>query len=258
MSSSSREWALRLYRKSVLKQAKFKRFRRALGDVAGKRSLDVGADNGVLSLLFRELGGSWASADLEPESIEAIRSLVETDVHLIDGTTTPFANAEFDVVGIVDFLEHVQTDREFVGECARILKPGGCLIINVPRVRKWSVLGPLKKRLGLTDEEHGHVREGYTLDGLRNLLRPHFEVTDARTYNKFFSECVDVAVRFASRKKKGAGGAKGTILTGKDLAAAGKALRVYSLLYPAFWLLARLDLVVPTRGMHLIVSATRK
>jgi len=258
MSNSPREWALRLYRKSVLKQAKYKRFRRALGDVAGKRCLDVGADNGVLSLLFRKLGGSWASADLDPESVGAIRSLVETDVHLIDGTKTPFGDGEFDVVAIVDFLEHVQTDREFVDECARILKPGGRLIVNVPRVRKWSVLGPLKRRLGLTDEEHGHVREGYTLDGVRELLAPHFEVTHARTYNKFFSECVDVAVRFASRKKKGARGAKGTILTAEDLAAAKKALRAYSLLYPGFWLLARLDLVVPARGMHLIVSATRK
>ena len=29
-------------------------------------------------------------------------------------------------------------------------------------MRRWSVLGPLKRKLGLTDEEHGHVREGYT------------------------------------------------------------------------------------------------
>jgi SAM-dependent methyltransferase len=259
MSDSGKDWALRLYRKSVLKQAKFKRFRRALGDVRGRRCLDIGADNGVLSLLFRRLGGSWASADLDPESVGAIRSLVETDVHLIDGRRTPFGDAEFDVVAIVDFLEHVRTDAEFVDECARIVKPGGLLLVNVPRVRRWSLLGPLKRRLGLTDEEHGHVREGYTLDGLRALLAPHFEVTHARTYNRFFSECVDVAVRFASRKKKaGPSGAKGTVMTAGNLAASRKALRAYSLLYPLFWLLARLDVLVPARGMHLIVSARRR
>jgi SAM-dependent methyltransferase len=259
MTYSNQGWALRLYRRSVLKQAKFTRFRRALGDVDGKRCLDIGADNGVLSLLFRRLGGSWASADLDAGSVEAIRSIVEKDVHLIHGQRTPFADGEFDIVAIVDFLEHVQTDREFVGECARIMKPGGRLIVNVPRVRRWSLLGPLKRKLGLTDEEHGHVREGYTLDGLRELLAPHFEVTRAHTYNKLFSECVDVVVRFASRKKKGdKAGAKGTVMTTQDLATAKKALRVYSLLYPLFWLLSRLDVVVPTRGMHLIVSATRK
>jgi SAM-dependent methyltransferase len=258
MHDVTTDWALRLYRKSVLKQAKFRRFRSMLGDVGGTRCLDIGADNGVLSLLFRRMGGSWASADLEPESVEAIRALVKTDVHLIDGEKTPFADAEFDVVAIVDFLEHVHTDREFVRECARIIKPGGRLIVNVPRVRRWSVLGRLKRRLGLTDEEHGHVREGYTLDELRAVLAPHFEVTGARTYNKFFSECVDVAVRFASRKKKGRGGAKGTVMTAQDLAAAHKALKAYSLLYPAFWLLSRLDAIVPTRGMHLIASATKK
>jgi SAM-dependent methyltransferase len=264
MDDSSQQWALRLYHKSVLKQAKFRRFRRLLGSVKGKRCLDVGADNGVLSLLFRGLGGSWASADLDAQSVEAIRALVETDVHLVDGTTTPFGAEEFDVVAIVDFLEHVRTDRAFIGECARILKPGGQLIVNVPRVRRWSVLGPLKRRLGLTHEEHGHVREGYTSKNLSELLAPHFEVTHARTYNKFFSECVDVVVRYASKRKKGRGasgtgsGAKGTVMTADDLAAARKALRVYSLLYPGFWLLARLDAVVPTRGMHLIVCATKR
>jgi len=258
MRDSATDWALRLFRKSVLKQAKFRRFRRALGDVTGKRCLDVGADNGVLSLLFRRMGGSWASADLDPEAVESIRALVEKDVHLIDGRRTPFADGEFDVVAIVDFLEHVETDREFIAECARTLKPGGRLIVNVPRARRWSVLGPLKRRLGLTDEEHGHVREGYTLDGLCALLQPNFEVTAAHTYNRFFSECVDVVVRFASRKKKGAAGAKGTVMTANDLAAASKALRVYSLLYPGFWLLSRLDVLVPARGMHLIVSARRK
>jgi len=258
MSNSDQDWALRLYRKSVLKQAKFRRFRTLLGDVDGKRCLDVGADNGVLSLLFRRLGGSWASADLEAESVDAIRALVETDVHLTDGTAMSFRDGEFDAVAIVDFLEHVHTDREFVAECARIIKPGGQLIVNVPRVRRWSVLGPLKRRLGLTDEEHGHVREGYTLDELRAVLAPHFEITDAHTYNKFFSECVDVAVRFASRKKKGPGGAKGTVMTAHDFATARKALRVYSLLYPGFWLLSRLDAIVPTHGMNLIASATKR
>ena len=58
------------------------------------------------------------------------------------------------------------------------------------RLREW-----WKRRLGLTDEEHGHVREGYTLDALHELLAPHFAVTEAQTYNKFFSECVDVVVR---------------------------------------------------------------
>ena len=42
----------------------------------GLRCLDLGSDNGVVSLLLRERGGSWASGDLTEEAVASIRSLV--------------------------------------------------------------------------------------------------------------------------------------------------------------------------------------
>ena len=65
--------------------ASWRRSRACSGPTDGLRCLDLGSDNGVVSLLLRRRGGRWASADLAPEAVESIRALVETDVHLVDG-----------------------------------------------------------------------------------------------------------------------------------------------------------------------------
>ncbi|MEP7227308.1 MAG: hypothetical protein ABI785_08110, partial [Gemmatimonadales bacterium] len=51
-------WALALFNRSVLKQAKFRQILPRLDDPVGKRGLDIGADNGVISYLLRRLIGS--------------------------------------------------------------------------------------------------------------------------------------------------------------------------------------------------------
>ena len=67
-----REVQLQRFRVSVLKQAKWQELSRAAGDTRGKRALDLGTDNGVISLLFRQKGGTWESADLTAHATRAI------------------------------------------------------------------------------------------------------------------------------------------------------------------------------------------
>ena len=117
----SEPWALRLFRKSPLKRDKVAALLSALGEVKEKRCLDLGSDNGVVSLLLRQQGGSWASGDLTAETVEAIRGLVQTDVHLVEENRLPFGSAEFDVVVVADMIEHVEDEAAFVAEIARVL-----------------------------------------------------------------------------------------------------------------------------------------
>ena len=136
----SAEWAVALFRKSVLKQAKFRRITELLDDPVGQRCLDIGADNGVISLLLRRRGGSWASADLDEHTVASIRELVGDDVHRLDGARTPFPDRTFDQVVVVDYLEHIPDDDRFAAELARILRPGGRVIVNVPHRKPRSLL----------------------------------------------------------------------------------------------------------------------
>ena len=69
------EWALALFRRSVLKQRKLAEITAMLGPTAGLRCLDLGSDNGIVSLLLRRGGGDWASADMTGESVASIREL---------------------------------------------------------------------------------------------------------------------------------------------------------------------------------------
>jgi SAM-dependent methyltransferase len=81
---------------------------------------------------------------------------VREDVYQLDGAHTPFPDAAFDQVVVVDYLEHIEDDAGFAAELARILKPGGSVIINVPHIKPRSLVNRLRHAVGLTDEWHGH------------------------------------------------------------------------------------------------------
>jgi SAM-dependent methyltransferase len=261
MNHPSAEWAVALFHRSVLKQAKYHRLLELMDDPVGRTSLDIGADNGVISYLLRQRGGRWYSADLDPGAVRSIRDLVQEDVYQLDGRTTPFPNQTFDQVVIVDFLEHILDDRGFVRDLARILKPGGSLIVNVPHLKPRSLLNRFRHRIGLTDEWHGHLRPGYALEDLRQLLAPEFTIERSVSYSGSFSELIDTGLNgvyqlVKGRKPDGNGSSKGTVVTRADLEKLRKEFRLLSVLYPVLWAVARMDALLPLQsGYKLMIRA---
>jgi SAM-dependent methyltransferase len=72
----------------------------------------------------------------------------------------PVESEKADLVATTQVLEHIADHKTAVEELARILKPGGHLLITVPRPpAPWP--------------EGGHVREGYYIEDLVSLLKPH-------------------------------------------------------------------------------------
>jgi SAM-dependent methyltransferase len=251
-----REWAVALFRRSVLKQRKLAEVARMLGPTEGLRCLDLGSDNGIVSLLLRERGGSWASGDLTDEAVGSIRSLVGQDVHLVRGDSLPFPDASFDRVAVVDMLEHVPDEAAFARELARVTKPGGLLVVNTPHLKR-TALRRLRHALGQTDEKHGHLRPGYTPERLQELFSPGLALERHRTYSRFFSEAVDTALNWGMERTGKKPSAKGMVVTADDLARNRKTYRAYAAIYPLVWALTRLDALVPASGYMLIASLRR-
>jgi SAM-dependent methyltransferase len=255
------EWAVALFNRSVLKQEKYRRIQQLLEDPAPRRNLDIGADNGVISYLLRRKGGRWASADLDERAVESIRALVHDDVHRLDGARTPFPDGAFDQVVVVDYLEHIPDDDVFARELARILVPGGSVIINVPHLKPRSLVNRLRHAIGLTDEWHGHLRSGYREEDLRRLLGPRFEIERAVTYSGAFSELVDTLLNGMNELRRGKArgtqaSRKGTVVTGADMQRRQKEFRLLSAIYPALWTVSKLDhLLLGQSGYKLIVRA---
>src|SRR5262249_43497691 len=146
----------------------------------------------------------------------------------------------------------------FVAELARVLKPGGALIVNTPHaVDTW--LRRLRVRLGQTDEKHGHARHGYTAESLTEALGQAFEIQSTSTYCRVFSETVDTAMQWALERVGKKSSAKGVVVTGTDLNRHAKLFRAYSVAFPLLWAFTRLDALVPwTAGYRLLAVAKKK
>ena len=245
-----RETQLALFGVSVLKQAKWRALSSVLGDTAGLDALDLGADNGVISRLLRDRGGRWTSADLTDETVDAVRRMVGDRVHRLHDATLPFPDGSFDLIVVVDLLEHVDDDSRLLEEIARCLRPGGRVVLSLPVLNDRSALARLRRRLGLTEQWHGHVHAGYDRRALEALLPRGLRLAKTRVYTRFFSHLLDTALNWAYvRKSRGraTSTAKGMVVTGSGIDAKG--LGMLRALYAPMRAFAALDALVPwTRG----------
>jgi ubiquinone/menaquinone biosynthesis C-methylase UbiE len=254
-----REVQLARFRVSVLKQAKWRELSRAAGDTRGKRALDLGTDNGVISLLFRAKGGNWESADLTAHATRAIGRTIGEPVKEIGDARLPYPDASFDLIVVADMLEHVADDRALLAEIARCLKVGGRAVLNVPRLKPLGILHPLRRAIGLTDAWHGHLHAGYDARTLRHLLPTTLRLLTTHEYVRFFSYALDTSLNAKSgRAKSGATmrTAKGTVpVSSSEEKPVSRAVK---LMYPLMRGFAALDALLPfTHGYMLVATLER-
>lgn len=117
------------------------------------RVLDVGAGQAP----WRELLSQAEYVGLDVESADSFGMRRQPDVVYYDGCAMPFDSASFDHVMCSEVLEHVPDSAAFMTEVARVLRPGGSLILTVP----WSAR--------LHHVPNDYVR--FTRYGLERLLR---------------------------------------------------------------------------------------
>lgn len=102
---------------------------KSLGDLTGKTVLDCPAGDGRTSYQFKNSGANIVSADLFSDFFKLKGSTCD-EVDLSEGL--PYKDESFDIVICQEGIEHLQDQLNTLQEFARVLKPGGKLIITTP------------------------------------------------------------------------------------------------------------------------------
>ncbi len=113
-----------------------------LGSVAGKAVLDVGCGDGDLASALARRGAIVTGLDADPAMVAAARRRSEIEriqLRLYEGKAEklPFDDESFDYVLAVTVLCFVVDAARAVAAMARVLKPGGYLIIG--ELGRWSL-----------------------------------------------------------------------------------------------------------------------
>ncbi|MCX5494289.1 bifunctional 2-polyprenyl-6-hydroxyphenol methylase/3-demethylubiquinol 3-O-methyltransferase UbiG [Kaistia dalseonensis] len=115
-----------------------KRFGRDMNDpkaLAGLRILDIGCGGGLLSEPMARLGADIVGADASPTNIgvaalHAREAGLAIDYRATTAEALADAGEQFDIVLAMEIVEHVADLDLFIQETARMVKPGGLMVLS--------------------------------------------------------------------------------------------------------------------------------
>jgi SAM-dependent methyltransferase len=112
--------------------------------------LDVGCGAGALMRAARNRGWNAVGTEVAETAAEAVRAQ-SFEVHVGELTGLPLEDGSFDVVSLVEVVEHVEDPRSLVADAARLIRPGGAMYVTTPHGRgisarllrsRWSAVAP--------------------------------------------------------------------------------------------------------------------
>lgn len=110
---------------------------RYLEPLAGKRGLDLGGSIGWAAWRFAQMGAEMVLADFNDDAVAGLggaRVFLDQGPAFerlcVDAERLPLADGQFDFVYCCAFLHHLPTPERVVRHVARVLRPGGILLVS--------------------------------------------------------------------------------------------------------------------------------
>jgi 2-polyprenyl-3-methyl-5-hydroxy-6-metoxy-1,4-benzoquinol methylase len=146
---------------------------RWLGEGRGRRLLDVGAADGLLSRQLTQRGWRVTAIEGDPAFAQAGARHCERMIPVNLDREIPVGEGPFDVIVYGDVLEHLVDPLRVLVELDRCLAPGGFVIISLPNIAHlWIRLLLLVGRFDYLDRgilDHSHLRF-FTERSMRAML----------------------------------------------------------------------------------------
>jgi ArsR family transcriptional regulator len=141
--------------------------------------LDIASGDGVLAELLAPHAQRYVCIDTSPRVVaaaaERLRRFPNVEVREGDMHALPFADAGFDLVVLMHALTYAAKPAQAVAEAARMLKPGGRLLL--------SSLANHQHRTAV--EAYGHSNLGFSAKDLRRFAtRAGLQVTSCETVTR--------------------------------------------------------------------------
>jgi SAM-dependent methyltransferase len=142
------------------------------GELGGRRVLDAGCGDGALLCAAARRGARAVGLDADARMLAAARARLagaRLDAGLVHGRIEqlPFREAAFDVVVTVTVLCFVPDAARAVREMARVLRPGGRLVIGaLGRCSAWAAIRRVRGWLGSPTWRRARFRSAAELSAL--------------------------------------------------------------------------------------------
>jgi ubiquinone/menaquinone biosynthesis C-methylase UbiE len=114
----------------------------AVADWRGKRVLEVGCGTGRITTRLAEWGADLTALDIAEAMLRQVRAKFGRPGSgrvpaFVQGSALelPFSDNSFEVVVSINVLSHVPQMRKVIAEMARVLAPGGSLLVNFTNAR---------------------------------------------------------------------------------------------------------------------------
>jgi len=109
-----------------------------LGDLKGKKVLDVGAGTGRLAMRLARSGAAVVALDVSREMLGVLDMKSQNKIETVVGEaeSLPFGGEAFDFVVASFLIVHLKSPQRFFDEAYRVLKSGGkFLVTNINQKR---------------------------------------------------------------------------------------------------------------------------